>query len=126
MQFDHKKTIKQAAHDLFPADNVKSNSVTVLAILSRVYKAGQYSVRTLPRVEIDLNIRVRGNQTYADYNAVTAKRRLILGELVEVYVPETELIGQAEVTELDDDAELVYLKVDWAGIEERAANVSDE
>ena len=69
------------------------------------------------RVAIDLNVRVRGNQTYAGFEDVDGS--LAPGDDVEVYEPETGLVGHGRVTDVDDTRQLVYLIVDWAGLRER-------
>lgn len=63
------------------------------------------------RVAIDPNVRVRGNQTYAGLEDVDGA--VAVGSHVEVYEPETGLIGPAEVTDIDHEHRLVYLAVDW-------------
>jgi hypothetical protein len=68
------------------------------------------------RVAIDLNVRVHGNQTYAGLEDVTGP--LAIGSHVEVYEPETGLVGPAEVTEVDQERRLVYLAVDWGKLRE--------
>lgn len=68
------------------------------------------------RVAIDLNVRIRGNQTYAGLEDVTGP--LAIGSNVEVFEPETGLAGPAEVTEVDHDRQLVYLAVNWAKLRE--------
>ncbi len=65
------------------------------------------------RIEIDLNIRVRGNQTYAGYENVSGALPAI-GDHVEVFESESGLVGSGIVVELDDKRQIVYLDVDWA------------
>jgi hypothetical protein len=69
-------------------------------------------VRT--RVQIDLNVRVRGNQTFASLADVDGA--LGVGEPVKVYEAESELVGAGHVTEIDPDKGLVYLSVDWRSL----------
>ena len=71
------------------------------------------------RVAIDLNVRVRGNQTYAGFEDVDGG--LAPGDEVEVYEPETGLVGTGHVTDVDNQRQLVYLKVDWSGLHEPSA-----
>lgn len=69
------------------------------------------------RVAIDLNVRVRGNQTYAGFEDVTGV--VTPGGYVEVYEPETGVTGPAEVVEVDHEHQLVYLAVDWGKLRKR-------
>jgi hypothetical protein len=68
------------------------------------------------RVAIDLNVRVRGNQTYAGFE--DADRSLATGDEVEVFEPETGLAGPGRVTDVDNKRRLVYLAVDWPALRE--------
>lgn len=68
------------------------------------------------RVAIDLNVRVRGNDTYAGLEDVEGQ--ISLGAAVEVYEPETGVIGQGRVNEIDLRRRLVYLSVEWNSIRE--------
>jgi hypothetical protein len=70
------------------------------------------------RVAIDLNVRVRGQETYAGFEDVDGP--LTTGDKVRVYEPETGLTGTGVVTEIDDKHQLVYLAVDWAHLREPA------
>lgn len=69
---------------------------------------------TTARVAIDLNIRVRGNQTYAGYEDVEGV--VMSGSLVEVWEPESEIAGVGIVTSVDARTRLVYLAVDWTSM----------
>jgi hypothetical protein len=71
------------------------------------------------RIEIDLNVRVRGNGTYAGFEDVVGP--LAVGDEVEVYESESGLLGKGRVAEIDTVGELVYLSVDWATLTEQAA-----
>ena len=71
------------------------------------------------RVAIDLNVRVRGNQTYAGFEDVEGG--LAPGDDVEVYEPETGLVGPGRVTDVGNKRQLVYLAVDWAALHEPSA-----
>lgn len=64
------------------------------------------------RVEVDPNIRVRGNYTYAGFEECDTVMKC--GDEVEVFEPESGLVGIAYVTEVDDSARLVFLEVNWA------------
>jgi hypothetical protein len=68
----------------------------------------------LTMIEIDLNVRVRGNGTYAGFEDVTGS--LSVGEQVEVFESESSLVGVGRVTEIDPVRQLVYLSVDWASL----------
>jgi hypothetical protein len=51
----------------------------------------------MTRVQIDLNVRVRGNATYAGFEDVTGP--LAVDQVVEVFEPESGLAGLGRVTE---------------------------
>ncbi|SDR76376.1 hypothetical protein SAMN04488570_0305 [Nocardioides scoriae] len=63
-------------------------------------------------VTIDLNVRVRGNQTFTGLEDVQGP--IYVGGTVRVIEPESGVAGYAVVTEIDTDSELVYLAVEWA------------
>lgn len=65
-------------------------------------------------VEIDLNVRVRGDQTYAGLENVQGE--ISVGDLVWVHESESQVIGSAQVVEIDPARELVFLSVDWASL----------
>ncbi len=69
----------------------------------------------MTRVEIDLDVRVRGNLTYSGFEDVQGELPAE-GHTVEVVEPESELVGQGRVVEIDEERRLVYLEVDWAGL----------
>lgn len=71
------------------------------------------------RVRIDLNVRVRGNGTYAGLEDVDGP--LAVGDVVQVFEPESGLEGEGCVTEVDQETHLVYLTVDWESLRDRAA-----
>lgn len=68
---------------------------------------------------IDLNVRVCGNLTYVGYEDMSGEP--VLGLLVHVFEREAELAFEREpglegigrIVGLDEDLQLVYLKVDW-------------
>lgn len=76
------------------------------------------------RIAIDLNVRVRGDQTYAGFENVrvpgaSADDPLDLdairpGTPAVAFEEETGVIANAMVTAIDEEARLVYLAVDWA------------
>jgi len=67
-----------------------------------------------PNVEIDPNVRVHGNQTYAGLE--DASGPLVIGQRVSVSVTEAGVSGWGEVTGIDPHLGLVYLAVDWASL----------
>lgn len=71
----------------------------------------------ITRIEIDPNVRVRGNGTRAGFEDVSGP--LAVNMKVEVYEPESELVGPARVTEIDTLKQLVFLSVEWAKLEVR-------
>lgn len=66
------------------------------------------------RVEIDPNVRVRGNQTFSTFE--DCDRIPAVGEPVIVYESEAAIEGPAVVTGLDEGKRLVYLDVDWSSL----------
>ena len=72
----------------------------------------------ITRIEIDPNIRVRGNGTFAGFEEVDGP--LGVGLPVEVYEPEADIIGTGRITEIDVEKRLVYLSVDWASLRDPA------
>lgn len=67
---------------------------------------------TLTRVTIDLNVRVRGNQTFSGLE--DADGPVAVGDKVLAVEAETGIIADAEITDVDEEHGLVYLAVDWA------------
>jgi len=69
-----------------------------------------------PRVEIDPNVRVGGNGTYAGFEDVhngdpaTMKR----WDWVRVFEPESGLEGPARVERVDHERKLLHLQVEWS------------
>lgn len=70
----------------------------------------------MTRIAIDLNVRVRGNLTYSGLDDVEGS--LPRNGLVQVYEPESGLVGRGRVVEVDEDTQLVYLQVDWNSLHE--------
>ena len=78
----------------------------------------------LPRFEIDLNVRVRGDKTYAGFEdlqpgTVTYARpdhvppELAVGQPVLVVEPEDAIIADGQIVEIDHERRFVYIAVDW-------------
>lgn len=63
------------------------------------------------RVAIDLNVRVRGNQTYSALH--DADGLVSVGDKVLAVEPETGIMADATVTDVSEQFGFVYLKVDW-------------
>lgn len=80
--------------------------------------AGQrWSAETEPgmtRVEIDLNVRARGDWTFSGLE--DADGPVEVGDVVEVYETESGLAGLGRVEEVDMVSRLVYLSVDWSAL----------
>lgn len=74
-------------------------------------------------VEIDLNVRVRGTETYVGIEDVNGYAKI--GDFVQVFESESTLVGLGRITEVDAAKRLVYLAVDWANLREDAAAVSE-
>jgi len=72
----------------------------------------------MTRIAIDLNVRVRGQQTYAGFEDVLDGDHPHPGDFVEVFERESGVFGKAQVTDIDSDRELIYLAVDWAHLAE--------
>lgn len=68
----------------------------------------------MTRVEIDLNVRVRGNLTFAGLE--DADGPLAAGDQVEVFEPESGITGSARVAQIDTARRLVFLAVDWPAL----------
>lgn len=68
------------------------------------------------RVEIDPNVRVRGNETFSGFEDVAGP--LVLGREVDVYEPEGGVVGTGTITDIDVERELVYVRVDWSSLHE--------
>lgn len=64
------------------------------------------------RIEIDLNVRVRGGLTYAGFE--DASGAVAAGDHVRVYERESGLEGPGEVVEVDAATKLIYLRVEWS------------
>lgn len=77
------------------------------------------------RVEIDPNVRVRGNKTFAGFEDIQAQHQLGLsrpdradgpiavGDKVLAWESEDDIVTDAEVVDIDRERRLVYLAVDW-------------
>lgn len=63
------------------------------------------------RIAIDLNVRVRGNQTYSAID--DADGPLAIGDKVLAVEPETGIVTGATVTDISHELGFVYLAVDW-------------
>lgn len=68
----------------------------------------------MTRVEIDLNVRMRGDWTFSGLE--DANGPVEVGDVVEVYETESGLAGLGRVEEVDMVSRLVYLSVDWSAL----------
>jgi hypothetical protein len=76
-----------------------------------------------PRIEIDPNVRVRGNKAYAGFEDVQAAGQLTrtrlrgipvsAGQRVLAWEPEDDIVTDAVVVDMDEDRQLIYLAVEW-------------
>lgn len=66
------------------------------------------------RVEIDLNVRVKGNLTFTGVEDADGPVRP--GDIVHVFESESGLEGTGRVESIDEDRRLIYLAVDWGGL----------
>jgi hypothetical protein len=64
------------------------------------------------RIAVDLNVRVRGNQTYSSLD--DADGPVAVGDMLTVFEAETGITANAQVTDVDQERQLVYLAVDWS------------
>ena len=69
---------------------------------------------SMTRIEIDLNVRVRGNWTLAGLEDADGPVRA--GDMVEVFEQESGLVGKGQIQEIDVDRGLIYLSVDWKSL----------
>jgi hypothetical protein len=88
------------------------------------YSGAQYVQQWRTRVEIDLNVRVRGNDTFVAFDDVSGP--IAVGEGVEVFESESGVSGDGRITEIDGDRELVYLSVDWSSLSESGSSSNEE
>jgi hypothetical protein len=75
------------------------------------------------RVRIDLNVRVRGNGTYTGLEDVFGP--IAVGDIVEIFEPESSLAGPGRITDIDFETRLVYLTVEWASLRETDSKADD-
>jgi hypothetical protein len=71
----------------------------------------------LTRVEIDPNVRVRGNQTFSGLENVYGP--IAIGQAVQVFESEADVVGDAWVTDIDTKKNHVYLRVMWSSLRSR-------
>jgi hypothetical protein len=88
-------------------------------------------------IEIDPNVRVRGNKTYAGFEDVQERGELTIarperatapvaaGDKVLAWESEDDIVTDAVVVDVDLERRIVYLAVDWHGWRERAAGGPD-
>jgi hypothetical protein len=63
------------------------------------------------RIAVDLNVRVRGNQTYSALD--DANGPVAIGDKVLAVEPESGIVADARVTDVSEQFGFVYLEVDW-------------
>ena len=68
----------------------------------------------MTKVEIDLNVRTGLSTTYAGFENVDGN--ITLGPCI-VYESESGLSGKGSIIAIDRSKELVYLVVDWKGLD---------
>lgn len=68
----------------------------------------------LPRIRIDPNLRVTGDQTLAGPEDVEGE--VVIGYPVHVYEPESGLVGTGIAIGFDSDRQLLRIAVDWASL----------
>ena len=77
-------------------------------------------------IQIDPNVRIHGNCTYAGFEDVRWNGGLSVGDEVVVIEPEADLLGRARVTQFDAAKRLVFLSLDWADLRPRGDTVVDD
>lgn len=75
----------------------------------------------ITRIVIDPNIRLANNLTFAGFEDIESGEPVETGMRVYVIEPEANLVGKAVVNEVDEERELIYLKVDWPSLTEPSA-----
>lgn len=71
------------------------------------------------RIEIDPNVRVRGNQTFTGLGDIHPPGAPVaIGDDVIAFESEAGIAGPARVTDVDREKELIFLAVDWASMRE--------
>ena len=68
----------------------------------------------MTRVEIDPNVRTRGNWTFSGLE--DADGPVTVGEIVHVFEPESGLEGSGRVEDVDEARRVIFLSVDWASL----------
>lgn len=79
--------------------------------IDQIMERGERATLVRSRVEIDLNVRVRGNQTFTGIEDVRGP--INVGDPVQVYESESGVVGSGRITEIDRERGIVYLTVDW-------------
>lgn len=67
------------------------------------------------RIEIDPNLRVRGNQTIAGFEDIYDGQPIV-GERCAVFEREAALLGHGWITAIDDAESLIYIDVVWSSL----------
>lgn len=68
-------------------------------------------------VDIDLNVRVRGGQTFSGFEDVSPDASaLSVGDKVGLTCDNLPIIGEATVADLDHEKRLIYLSVPWGDL----------
>lgn len=75
----------------------------------------------LPRIEIDPNVRLADNSTYAPLTALAGGGPLEPGQDVIVFESEAGIEGTGKIRSVDTDLAMIYLDVDWASLRPAAA-----
>jgi hypothetical protein len=86
-----------------------------LGELQRRIDVLQAQIDARTRVEIDPNVRLRGNQTRTGLKYCHGP--VAVGDTVTVYEPEADLEGRGEVTDIDHDKQLVWIRVVWSSLQ---------
>lgn len=116
----HFDSLEELREDL--RDNAWARRVAVPATsddldeLRRCLDEGLAAGAARTRVEIDPNVRCRGNQTCTGLEDCHGP--IAIGNEVTVYESEAGIEGWGRITDIDYDKRLVWLRVNWAGLRE--------
>lgn len=111
-QADQHRLAKVAAQAIH--DDVLAMMTKIVTLENELWLAKR---GPLSRVEIDPNVRVRGNQTFSGLDNVYGP--IAVGQAVQVFEPEADIVGDGWVTDIDHKKKLVYLRVMWSSLRNR-------
>lgn len=116
----HEEGVQDGVHFLaqVAAKAIRNDVVGMLTRIAELQNELYVAQRgPLSRVEIDPNVRVRGNQTFSGMENVYGP--IAVGQAVQVFESEADIVGDAWVTDIDHKKKLVYLRVMWSSLRSR-------